>query len=243
MYSVGDIVPTKFGDCCILSISGWRDVEVCFTATGYITKTNTSNLSKGSVKDNLLPVIFGRGFVGVGYCNSSSNSAEYKLWTSMFWRCYSGKCPTYAGVEVAVCWYNFQNFAHWCQSQKGFGNKGWELDKDLIHKGNKIYGADTCCFIPKVINNCLLSSNKTRGDYPVGVSFIKKEGKFVASVRGLVGTLHKGTKERFLTANAAFYRYKELKEYVFQNLAETWKGQISDVAYNSLLHRQVCIDD
>ena len=49
---------------------------------------------------------------------------------------------------------------------------GWELDKDILVKGNKIYSPDTCCFVPKEVNTVFTKRQSKRGDYPIGV--IKK---------------------------------------------------------------------
>lgn len=39
--------------------------------------------------------------------------------------------------------------------------KGYELDKDILIKGNRIYSPDTCCFVPSFINRLYTSSKNT----------------------------------------------------------------------------------
>ena len=78
----------------------------------------------------------------------------YTKWENMLKRCYSYKWhkqyPTYIGCSVCPDWRYFSKFRLWMQTQKW---EGLELDKDLLVKGNKVYGPDTCCFLPQAINS------------------------------------------------------------------------------------------
>ena len=70
---------------------------------------------------------------------------------------------SYKGVEVCEEWYNFQNFAEWCETQKFLNakdvkGKSYQLDKDILVKGNKIYSPDTCCFVPPEINSLFINA-------------------------------------------------------------------------------------
>jgi hypothetical protein len=80
---------------------------------------------------------------------------EYRLWQAMLARCYSEylqeRYPTYKGCAVSENFKNFQYFAEWCNTQKGFSELGWHLDKDFIGDG-KLYSEDTCVFIPTYLN-------------------------------------------------------------------------------------------
>jgi hypothetical protein len=77
----------------------------------------------------------------------------YTKWEHMLARCYyppyHKQYPTYIGCSVCPEWRYFSKFRLWMENQKW---EGLELDKDLLVKGNKVYGPDTCCFIPKSIN-------------------------------------------------------------------------------------------
>ena len=97
---------------------------------------------------------------------------EYSLWVSMLNRCYGAgvhlRVPTYKTCEVSENFKNFQYFAEWCNNQLGFGTKGWELDKDLLVRGNKVYSEETCVFIPRVINSSITEKTSSKS---LGVTY------------------------------------------------------------------------
>lgn len=99
----------------------------------------------------------------------------YVCWKSMIQRCYSEKYhkthPTYKGVVVCEEWRLFSNFKKWASSQE---YEGLCLDKDILSGKSKVYSPETCCFIPNSLNMLLLVKSKSRGLYPLGVSFKKK---------------------------------------------------------------------
>ena len=169
---------------------------------------------------------------------------EYDLWKSMLLRCYSKKHQSkhnaYIGCEVSENFKSYDYFYEWCQNQVGF-KEGFHLDKDLLIKGNKIYSEVNCVFLPREINNVLTSRSSLRGKHPLGVCFHKCSGKFVAQIN-LNGAKrkHLGT---FNTEIEAFKAYKEAKESYVKELANKWKGQIDNRAYNALMNYQVEIAD
>lgn len=95
---------------------------------------------------------------------------SYRCWKSMLERCYSStfqiRCPTYVGCTVCVEWLSFSNFKKWYGENY---REGFELDKDILVEGNKIYSPDTCVFVPHYLNTILIDSGKSRGDLPLGV--------------------------------------------------------------------------
>ena len=103
----------------------------------------------------------------------------YKNWLRMLRRCYSESYhkthPTYVGCSVSPEWHLFSTFRSWMMNQKW---EGLELDKDLIIKGNRVYGPDACCFVPKSIN-CLFGGGKKKKhfDLPQNVELLKS-GKY-----------------------------------------------------------------
>lgn len=124
----------------------------------------------------------------VGDCYRTRVTRGHQLWSSL-----NKRCNKEAESRKGRPWYlesendfkDFQSFVDWCQCQYGYNlrdEKGnlWQIDKDLMFIGNKIYSPDTCLFVPSKINSILLSSRAIRGDYPIGVTFNKRSGKFVA---------------------------------------------------------------
>ena len=228
------------GVCVVVNYTNYDDVTVKFVETGYETKTRMGNLKLGKVKDYLHPSIYGKGVLGEGFKQSESQSYSFQLWKNMLKRCYSEvsfkKSPSYEQCLTSETFNDYQQFKTWCNSQLGFGNTGWELDKDILVKGNKIYSEDTCCFVPKEINLLLVKHDKGRGDYLLGVDYHKNRKQF----RARCSDKHLGW---FNTELEAFRAYKQAKETYIKEVANKWKDQIDPRVYEALMKYEVEITD
>ena len=95
----------------------------------------------------------------------------YTRWENMLKRCYSSRYhktrPSYIGCSVCPEWRYFSKFRLWMENQKW---EGMELDKDLLVKGNKVYGPDTCCFLPGAINSLFSHGQKKKNNLHEGVT-------------------------------------------------------------------------
>ena len=244
---VGKVCKSKSsGDFKILKYNS-KNVEIQFVNTGFETTVQLVQVKSGKVKDRYLPSVYSVGILGSKYPSkvNGRNTKEYDLWYSMLRRCYSDnskkKHPTYEGCEVSDNFKSYEYFYEWCQSQIGFGNKGWHLDKDLLIKGNKVYSESTCVFLPSEINTVLVKHTPSRGKHPIGVSWYSKSKTFIAQVNK-----NKGKPENlgyFKTEIEAFNAYKTAKEFFIKELANKWKGQIDVRAYEALMNYRVEITD
>lgn len=103
--------------------------------------------------------------------NIDTHDICYIRWNSMLQRCYSSECQirnkTYVGCTVCEEWLLFSNFKQWFDENY---IEGYELDKDILVEGNKVYSPDTCRFVPSYINTLLVQCNSARGDLPLGVT-------------------------------------------------------------------------
>ena len=169
---------------------------------------------------------------------------EYQLWNGMLQRCFDEKYkqrqPTYNDVTCSKDWLLMTKFIEDVSKMKGYGFEGWELDKDILQKGNKLYSKDTCCFVPSEINNLLTKRDNFRGEYPVGVSFNKPSGKFQARLTINGKLKHLGL---FTTAEEAFQAYKAAKEANIKVVAQKWQHLLDERVFQSLLAYKVNIDD
>ena len=176
------------GNFKILKYNDAYNVDVLFINTSYETSVQLTNIRNGKVKDPHSPSVCGVGILGTKYPSRVNGviTKEYELWQSMLERCYSDvykkRCPTYEGCEVSNNFKNYEYFYEWCNKQIGFNNKGWQLDKDLLIKGNKVYSENVCIFIPKEINTLLVKREASRGEHLIGVCWCEKSKAFVAQV-------------------------------------------------------------
>ena len=249
---VGKVFKSKYsGDFKILKYSGRANVEIQFLKTGFKMVARLNHIRNGKVKDPYSPSVYGVGVLGTKYPSRVNGvlTKECALWYGMLQRCYSDdfkkKRPTYIGCEVSDNFKNYEYFYEWCNSQVGFGNDGngnpFQLDKDLLVKGNKVYSENTCVFIPSEINSLLINCTASRGENLIGVCWHKKGKAFVARVsRNKGGSEHLGL---FKTEIEAFNAYKEAKESYIKEFANKWKLQIDPKAYEALMNYKVDITD
>ena len=245
---VGKVCKSKSsGDFNVLKYNNAKDVEIQFLKTGFETTAQLGDIKIGKVKDPYSPSVFGVGVVGTKYpiTISGRNTKEYDLWKSMVRRCYSDKYqkkyPTYEGCKVSDNFKSYEYFYEWCNKQTGFGNKGFDLDKDLLVKGNKVYSEYSCIFLPNEINLLLTKRTASRGNHLIGVYYHKRGKVFMAQV-----SKNKGKQEKlgsFNTELEAFNAYKIAKESFVKEQANKWKGQIDIRAYNALMNYEVEITD
>lgn len=164
---------------------------------------------------------------------------EYKAWAAMLQRCKPGgsiqrKRPTYIGCTVHPDFIKFQDFAEWCQTQIGFGNDGWAMDKDILIPGNKVYGPDTCVFVPLRLNQLLVIKRSNQGGLPSGVRK-HSGGKYEASFscNGTFTSLG-----LYRTPEDAYESYKLAKRVDIYRLADEWRDQIDPRVYRALMDYQ-----
>ena len=245
---VGKVCKSKSsGDFKIVKYNDARNVEIQFLKTGYEATVELGVIRKGEVKDRYLPSVYGVGVIGERYPSTINGvqTKEYELWKCMLQRCYSDalkkKYPTYEGCEVSDKFKSYEYFYEWCNKQIGFGVDGFELDKDLLLKGNKVYSEDYCVFIPAEINLLLIKRTASRGEHLIGVYWCKMNKAFVARV-----SKNKGKRENlgyFKTEIEAFNAYKTAKESFIKEQANKWKSQIDERAYKALMNYTVEITD
>lgn len=239
------------GDFKILKYNNARNVEIQFSQTGYETTVQLTNIKSGIIKDPYSPSVYGVGILGTKYLSTVNGvrTKEYALWMDMLRRCYSDtykkKNQTYTDCEVSNKFKSYEYFYEWCNKQIGFNVDGngnqFQLDKDLLIKANKVYGESTCVFLPKEINSVLTKCTASRGEHLIGVCWHNTNKAFVARVHK-----NKGKPEHlglFNTEIEAFNAYKQAKEAYLKELANKWKGQIDERAYEALMNYQVEITD
>jgi len=200
-------------------------------------------IRKGKVKNPYHISVHGVGYIGVGRHKCSigrKKTKAYDTWANMLERCYNKasliKRPTYIGCSVVEEWHNFQNYAEWFEVNY---RDGFYLDKDILKKGNKIYGPYACVFVPNEINVLFVKRDSLRGKYPLGVCEFK--GKFIAQIgtngkRGIIlGS--------YDTAEESFTAYKYAKEKYIKEVANKWRGKISERTYQAMMNYKVEITD
>lgn len=163
----------------------------------------------------------------------------YGTWYNMLIRAYCPKYharrPTYLGCSVSDGWLEYQDFVQWFENHE-YSSCGYQLDKDLLLPGNKIYAPDRCVFIPSQLNTLLTDSKATRGQYRQGVCFYKRDNNFLASI-GINGKYkHLGYYDNELDAYGA---YKEAKEQYVKDVANQWRDDIATDVYEALMRWQL----
>lgn len=248
IIKVGDTFKNKCGTIAVvIGYENSRKITVEFQDDFKNHKTfKAERLRSGDFKNPYDKTILGVGYIGVGKYQARLKgelTEAYVVWASAMCRCYNTRYqktkPTYKGFSLKEDWHNFQVFAEWYYSQN-FCGLGYELDKDLIIKGNKIYGDETCCLVPREVNLLITGNQRNRGIYPQGVCIDKRNLKYRSRLSKKGKEVYLGD---FNTPEEAFYAYKEAKEKYIKEVANKYKDQIDIRAYEALMRYEVNIDD
>ena len=252
---------------CVMKIveyNNYDDIIIQFEDEyKYRLHTRYVNFQKGQCKNPYFPSVFRYGYLGVDKEGNVPNTAEFKdgksvhiweynKWMHMLQRCFDNKLkaenPTYKDVTCCKRWLCFSYFLEDLEILKQEYNWSEDiklnLDKDILHKGNKIYSLENCILVPQWINSLFIKSDAKRGDYPIGVSYRKDRKKYQASCNVNGENKNLG---RYNTPEQAFNAYKQVKEQEIKRVANECvsKGFISKDSrlYKAMISYQVKITD
>jgi len=238
---VGQRYTTNQGDLEIIAYSTSKDCDVRFDDGTILKNIHFVHIKNGSIKNPNFRSIAGVGFQGVGKYGFTKNLNISQTWKGIIKRCYGKKesfeFPTYNNVSVCEEWHNFQNFAQWFEDNNV---QGFEIDKDILIKGNKIYSPETCAFVPHEINMIFRKIQKRGRLYPTGVYKNTKKRRFQISYPLKINQDFPGY---FDTPEEAWETYKKIKETHIKNLADKWKDLIDPRVYEALYNYKVEITD
>lgn len=221
---IRNLIGERINDMTIISYRSYQYIDVKFD-NGYIAKdVQYMSFRNLQIRNLLKPSVHGIGYLG----GKLRGKKSYQCWHAMIQRCYDPKRlsvrPDYLGCSVDERWHNYQNFKIFYD--KNF-KEGYQLDKDLIVIGNKVYSEETCSFIPREIN-IMFSKKELRGTAKEsGVS------KFNARI-----TIN-GKRYRlgiFKTEQEASLVFKSAKEDKFKKIATKYKDVIDSRVYDNLMN-------
>lgn len=221
-------------------------ITILCKSHGYFTQTPNMHLSgRGCPKcksENAKKLILNKGINDV---INGSNTTIYQLWINILKRCYDPivikKRPTYKNCEMCDSWLYYSNFKDWVENPDNGYCEGYHIDKDIIHKGNKIYSPENCCFVPAEINQLFTNRKRFRGNFPIGIS--AKENGFEVRVNcnlkqpKYIGFYH--------NINDAFMAYKLAKENQIKFIADKYYGEnkITKRVYEAMYNYKIEITD
>lgn len=229
----------------VVKYEGANSVTIEFAEPyAYTMKSATKEIKNGCIKNLLFPQVYGVGYLGIGY-DSKPVQIEgfdklvdvYAIWVAMLGRCYSEKVqiksPSYIGCTVSRVWHNYQNLLVWYKDSMR-GKQGYEVDKDILVEGNKLYGPDTCCIIPCEINCFFTATKVTGGRYLTGVQFHSRLNKYEACIGGGSAgkKIYLGV---YATEREASEVYKEAKRSLLKGLINKWQDNLDNTVCEALL--------
>ena len=224
----------------IVDYKKYHNISVYFPEYDYVVHNKSfGNFEKGKISCPYEKRTLGLGFLGEGEyktCENGKLKIEHDIWYNMLKRCYDPKYqekhPTYKGCRVEDYLLNFQHMGKWIENNYyEVPNERMCLDKDILHKGNKIYSRDTCIFVPQRINKLFIKSDNSRGKNPIGVHEMSS-GNYRADCNKKNGKkIYLGT---YKTKEEAFRVYKEYKEKVIKEVIDSYEGIIPEPHYSRL---------
>ena len=174
---------------------------------------------------------FGVGYLGCNDADANNGNYIYSKWSNMMQRCYDEEThklkPYYAPCTAEIEFQNFSNYREW-HKENAMGDRKVDLDKDVLIRGNNVYGSETCTLIPHFTNTIFenrgadtnIVLNNDTGKYDVTMSILGK--------REEVGSFD--TEEE---ARQGFIDYKQ--DYI-RKYAKKCKGKVPNNTYEAMVN-------
>ena len=247
-YRIGETSTNSFGsDMVIAEYIESNNIVVNFPEYNWSVRTTYKQFKNGLIKCPYERRTFGVGFLGEGYTTKENGitTKRYETWRDMIKRCYNPKMilknPTYTECSVCNEWHNFQTFAEWYNNNYyEIPGEIMQLDKDILNKNNKVYGPDSCIFVPATINKLFVKQQRQRGEYPVGVYKQKDNNKYRATISINGKNIILG---KFDTSEEAFDAYKTAKENHIKEIADQYKSVIPESLYYAMYEYEIEYND
>ena len=237
----GEEIINNFGSKMIIKkYRKYMDIDIYFPEYNWTFKhARYHDFKNGKIKCPYEPRLYGVGYLGEGKYEISENGKhtyKYNIWYNALKRCYDPKYqekePTYKGCIVEDYLLNFQHMGEWIdENYYEVPGEVMCLDKDILHKGNKIYSRDTCIFVPKRINSLFTKRDNSRGKDPIGVYQLPSGNYQAICSNGYGKQIPLGT---YSTKEEAFQIYKEYKEKVIKEVIDSYEGRIPEPFYSKL---------
>lgn len=224
-------------------INSFKEIGVSFLETNYSRVTSYQNLKLGYVRDPTADhrTHNGKGFTGhnTGRHRIQVNGIKTKMymaWDGMMARCYLRRegynTKYFREVEVCENWKDFQNFGDWYEGVPQFNLSGWELDKDILSFCAGVYSPESCCVVPKYINNLFRFNAHERSKYGIGVRKNQRGSKYYCELS------YKGKTKR----QSGFFNPKEAEECYIQHklkivkeAAQEYKKDLDTRVYDHIM--------
>lgn len=204
---------------------------------GYVRKVSKYYISTGVIDYPFERSCAGIGYVGLGVKYDGDGHIR-DVWSKMLQRCYNPSIKDstgYSGCTVCDNWHSYTNFHGWYTEQinTGMYQKDYQLDKDIIKWGNKVYCPEYCRLVPEKINSFLNNFEDTRSTgTPNGVNWKEKNKKYQVSIKDEDSK----TKYLCITDDVAYgYEvYRTEKEKIAKILADRYRTVVNEEIISAL---------
>lgn len=175
--------------------------------------------------------------LGVGCTDISAVDCDgkvlrsYTIWKAIIERCYSDvihrKNNTYKNCSVDISWAFYSNFKKFYDENY---REGYEIDKDIITPGNKVYSPEHCRFVPPLINR-LAFRLSSKG-------YVESAGKFRAYINIKGKRKFLGSFLNSKDAHSAYACAREL--YIKKVAAKYYNDQLIGIdVYEALMNIKI----
>jgi len=188
-------------------------------------------------KSREIGLVCGMGIRDMSVVDEHGRHAKaHATWSGIFQRLTdrnNSSFDTYADCSIHESWTRLSGFAAWHEPRY---RDGYDLDKDILVPGNKIYGPSTCCYVPHYINLLINSSMKNNTSGVPGANWNKHAKQYQVNIKIFGKQNYLGL---YKTLEDAASAYNKAKRKQIRHVAY-WSYELGDIdeeVYVALLKR------